>query len=110
MKVSKSIQLYEADYLPHQWEFLTHNKKNPKKKITFLIGGLGSGKTHSLLHKVFLCHISKFNKQGFSNGWVVYPTFDLALELFVEPMKEIFERKGIKYTYNVQNHKFETPY
>ncbi len=104
------MTLYQEDYLPHQWEFLTHNKKNPKKNITFLIGGFGSGKTYSLLAKVFLCHISKFNKQGFSNGWTIYPTYDLAEELFVEPMKEIFERNGINYTYNVQKHKFETPY
>ena len=107
---SKTLQLYKEAYLPHLWELLTHNKKNPNKKITFLIGGFGSGKTHSLLHKVFLCHITKFNKQGKSNGWVIYPTNELAEELFVEPMKEMFERKGIQYKYNIQKHKFTTPY
>ena len=45
-----------------------------------------------------------------SNGWVIYPTYELAEELFVEPMKDIFERNGINYTYNVSKHKFTTPY
>ena len=45
-----------------------------------------------------------------SNGWVIYPTYELAEELFVEPMREIFQRNGIKFDYNVQKHKFTTPY
>ena len=108
--MASKLTLFKEDYLPHQWEFLTHNKQNPNKKITFLIGGFGSGKTYSLLHKVFLCHITKFNSKGISNGWVIYPTYDLADELFVEPMREMFERKGINFTYNVQKHRFKTPY
>ena len=108
--MASKLTLFKEDYLPHQWEFLTHNKQNPNKKITFLIGGFGSGKTYSLLHKVFLCHITKFNSRGVSNGWVIYPTYDLADELFVEPMREMFERKGINFTYNVQKHRFTTPY
>ena len=40
----------------------------------------------------------------------IYPTYELAEELFVEPMREIFERNGINYKYNVSKHKFETPY
>lgn len=50
------------------------------------------------------------NKNNLSNGWVIYPTYELAEELFVEPMKDIFERNGINYKYNVSKHKFETPY
>jgi len=103
--MGSKLTLYKEDYLPHQWKFLTS-----KKPITALVGGFGSGKTYSLLHKVFLCHISKFNKQGQSNGWVIYPTNELAEELFVEPMKEILERNGIQYKYNIQKHKFTTPY
>ena len=38
-----------------------------------------------------------------SNGWIIYPTYELAEELFVEPMKEIFERNGINYKYNVHH-------
>ena len=29
--MGSKMTLYQEDYLPHQWEFLTHNKKNPKK-------------------------------------------------------------------------------
>ena len=102
--VSK-MTLYKEDYLPHQWEFLTS-----KKKINALVGGFGSGKTYAFLHKTFVNHCTKFNNKGMSNGWVVYPTNELAEELFVEPMREIFERNGIEYKYNVQKHKFTTPY
>ena len=103
--MGSKLTLHKEDYLPHQWKFLTS-----KKPITALGGGLGSGKTFGLLHKIFLCHITKFNKQGTSNGWVIYPTNELAEELFVEPMRDILERNGIKYTYNIQKHKFTTPY
>ena len=103
--MGSKLTLHKEDYLPHQWKFLTS-----KKPITAMVGGLGSGKTFGLLHKVFLCHISKFNKQGMSNCWVIYPTNELAEELFVEPMRDILERNGIKYTYNIQKHKFTTPY
>ena len=94
--------------MPHQWDFLTIQKRDPKKKLNFLCGGMGSGKTHVFLHKCLLNHVTKKNQEGLSNGWVVYPTFSLAEELFVEPMKDIFEKKGIKYDYNVQKHRFKT--
>ena len=110
MKASKDIQLYKADYLPHQWDFLTIQKRNPKKRLNFLCGGMGSGKTFSFLSKCFINHITKKNSDGISNGWVIYPTYDLAEEIFVEPMKDIFQRKGIKYQYNVQKHRFTTNY
>ena len=110
MKASENIKLYKADYLPHQWDFLTVQKKNPKKKLNFLCGGVGSGKTYAFLAKVFINHITKKNSDGMSNGWVIYPTYDLADEIFVEPMKDIFERNGIDYRYNIQKHKFTTNY
>ena len=71
---------------------------------------MGSGKTFSFLSKCFINHITKKNSDGISNGWVIYPTYDLAEEIFVEPMKDIFQRKGIKYQYNVQKHRFTTNY
>ena len=104
MKASR-IKLHKEDYLPHQWEFITC-----KKPINALVGGFGSGKTYAFLHKTFINHVTKFNNKGTSNGWVIYPTNELAEELFVEPMREIFERNGIKYQYNVQKHKFTTSY
>ena len=103
--MGSKMTLYQEDYLPHQWSFLTS-----KKPIVGLVGGLGCGKTYSLLSLCFINHISRRNSKDMSNGWVIYPTYELAEELFVEPMREIFERNGINYKYNVSKHKFETPY
>ena len=103
--MESKMTLYQEDYLPHQWEFITS-----KKQINALVGGFGSGKTYAFLHKTFINHIKKRNAKDMSNGWVIYPTYELAEELFVEPMKDIFERNGINYKYNVQKHKFTTPY
>ena len=103
--MESKMTLYQEDYLPHQWEFITS-----KKQINALVGGFGSGKTYAFLHKTFINHIKKRNDKDMSNGWIIYPTYELAEELFVEPMKEIFERNGINYKYNVQKHKFTTPY
>jgi len=103
--MESKLTLYKEDYLPHQWEFITS-----KKPINALVGGFGSGKTYAFLHKTFINHITKRNNQDISNGWVIYPTNELAEELFVEPMRDIFERNGINYTYNIQKHKFKTPY
>ncbi len=100
-----NLRLHKEDYFPHQWSFLTS-----KKPINGLIAGYGSGKTHVFLHKTFVNHISKKNNKGVSNGWVVYPTYDLADELFVEPFKDLLISKGIPHTYNIAKHKFKTPY
>ena len=102
---SNKLTLFQEDYLPHQWEFLTS-----KKPIKGLISGYGSGKTYIFIRQIFYNHIMKRNSNGISNGWVIYPTLSLAEELFVEPMREIFERNGINYTYNIAKHKFKTPY
>ena len=103
--MSYNLTLHKKDYFPHQWDFLTS-----KKPITGLIAGFGSGKTHIFLRKVFVSHITKKNSKGVSNGWIIYPTYDLADELFVNPFKELLEAKGIYYEYNIAKHKFVTPY
>ena len=100
-----NLNIYKEDYFPHQWEFLTS-----KKPINGLIAGMGSGKTHVFVHKTFINHITKQNKKGISNGWIVYPTYDLADELFVEPFTDLLNSKGIPYKYNISKHKFTTPY
>ena len=100
-----NLNLYKDDYFPHQWDFLTS-----KKPINGLIAGFGSGKTHVFLHKTFCNHIMKKNKKGISNGWIVYPTYDLADELFVEPFSELLTSKGIPFKYNISKHRFTTPY
>ena len=105
MESNNKMKLYQEDYLPHQWDFLTS-----QKPINALVGGFGSGKTYAFLHKTFINHVTKFNENNISNGWVIYPTYALAEELFIEPMRDIFERNGIDYEYNGSKHKFITPY
>ena len=99
--MASSLELFEEDYLPHQWKFITS-----KKPIKALVGGLGSGKTYAFLHATLINHVTKLNSNNVSNGWVIYPTYELAEELFVEPMKDIFQRNGIEYIYNISKHKF----
>ena len=103
--MASKLTLHKENYLDHQWKFLT----NPKP-IKSLIGGFGSGKTHIFLHETFKNHITKVNKKGVSNGWIIYPTYDLAEELFVEPFKDILRSKGISFDYNISKHRFTTPY
>ena len=103
--MSSNLNLYKRDYFQHQWDFLTS-----RKPITGLIAGFGSGKTHAFIRKVFVSHITKKTSKGISNGWVVYPTYDMAEELFVIPFKELLQSKGIYFEYNMSKHKFNTPY
>ena len=101
------MTLKKDKYFPSQWEFLTNKNKC---RISGYVGGFGSGKTFSLLSKVFYCLITKKNKDGVSNGLILYPTYSLAEEVFVEPFREILERNGIDYDYNIANHRFKTAY
>jgi len=103
--MSYNLTLHKKDYFPHQWKFLTS-----KKPVTGLISGFGSGKTFVFTRRIFISHIVKKNNKGVSNGWVIYPTYDLAEELFVNPFKELLEAKGIYYEYNISKHRFITPY
>ena len=90
------LKFNQKDYLPHQYRFLQSNKP-----IVGMVSGLGSGKTFALLRKCLLSMHTKLNKKGKSSGLVLYPTYDLATELFVEPFKELLADKGIPYTYNI---------
>ena len=38
------------------------------------------------------------------------PTYSLADTVFVEPYREILDRNGISYTYNIAAHRFKTQY
>ena len=103
--MNSNLTLHKKDYFPHQWSFLTS-----KKPIVGLIAGFGSGKTFVFTRRIFISHLMAKNSKGVSNGWVIYPTYDLAEELFVAPFKELLEAKGIYYQYNIAKHKFTTPY
>lgn len=57
-----------------------------------------------------MCLLTKKNRQGKSNGWVIYPTYTLAEELFVGPFADLLDEVGIKHDYNISKHLFTTPY
>ena len=104
---SKPLTLHKQNYFPSQWEFITNKKK---ARIKAFVGGFGSGKTTSLLCATMINLINKKNKDGKSNGLILYPTYNLADSVFVEPFRELLERNGIEYTYNIAAHKFKTSY
>ena len=105
MKISR-IDLKEKNYFPHQWDFLVNK---PKARIKAMVGGFGSGKTHCLLVNTFLCMVNKKNpRTGKSNGLILYPTYSLADEVFVQPFREMLERNDVWYEYNIASHKFRT--
>ena len=103
--MASNLTIHKEDYFPHQWEFL-----KSKNQINAYVGGFGSGKTYSFLHKTFINHITRKNKDGISNGWIIYPTYSLAEEVFVPPFLDILENKGIPYDYNVSKHTIKTAY
>ena len=102
----KTLKVRKSDYLLHQWAFLRSSYI-----ITGLIAGMGAGKTYVFIRKMFLNHLFRKNpKKGISKGWVIYPTFDLAEELFVDPFTDLLIKFGIKYNYDKSRHRFTTPY
>ena len=104
---SSTLNLHKDNYFPSQWEFLINKSK---AKIKAYVGGFGSGKTYSFLHCTFINLLTKKNQDGKSNGLILYPTYSLAEEVFVEPFREILERNGIDYEYNIAAHRFKTQY
>ena len=97
------LRFNKDDYFPHQWDFLTSDKA-----INGLVAGYGAGKTHIFIRKTLLNMFKRVNNQGLSNGWVIYPTYDLAEELFVAPFKELLENMNCPYEYNQSKHRFRT--
>ena len=81
------LRFSKENYFPHQWDFLTSDKP-----INALVAGFGSGKTFSFIHKTFYNMFKRVNKTGKSSGLILYPTYDLATELFVEPFCEMLEQ------------------
>ena len=75
-----------------------------------MCGGYGSGKTFSLIVNCLKEHIGNKAKNGKSNGWVIYPTYQLAEEVFIQPFLDLLERKGIAYDYNIAKHTIDTIY
>ena len=97
------LKFNKDNYFPHQWDFLTS-----KKPINALVAGFGAGKTHVFLRKTFVNLFKRVNKTGKSSGLILYPTYDLANELFVEPFCEMLEQYKIPYEYKRAEHRFIT--
>ena len=98
------LRFNQEDYFPHQWDFLTSDKT-----INGLVAGLGAGKTHIFIRKTLLNMFKRTNSAGVSNGWVIYPTYDLEEELFVQPFIELLDNMNCPYKYNQSKHRFTTP-
>ena len=97
------LRFKQEDYFPHQWDFLTSDKT-----INGLVAGFGAGKTHIFIRKTLLNMFKRTNNNGVSNGGVIYPTFDLAEELFVQPFMELLDDINCPYEYNQSKHRFRT--
>ena len=102
--------LKKKNYFPHQWDFLTKGG-NPNARVSAFVGGMGCGKTKIGLSKCLLSLVNLQNPTlGKSNGLVLYPTYSLAEEVFVEPFSTLLEKSHIPYEYNISQHKFKTLY
>ena len=96
----------EKNFLPHQYEFLTSDAD-----ILAMVSGFGAGKTYAFLRKVLINHLFNVREtDNKSNGWVLYPTLDLANELFVEDFKILLDDLEIGYEYNSKMGRFKTAY
>ena len=106
-----NLRFNSKNYFDHQWKFLTERKPNGDPyKIKGLVGGFGSGKTYIFIRKVLHCHITKVNSEGKSNGWIIYPTYDLSEELFIQPFIGMLQEYNIDYEYNIAKHRIITGY
>lgn len=100
------IEINRKNFLPHQFEFLIADEA-----IVGLVSGFGAGKTYGFLRKVLVNHIyNKRDVDNMSNGWVLYPTLDLANELFVEDFKILLNDLDINYKYDSKLGRFKTAY
>ena len=102
--------LKKENYFPHQWDFLKKTG-NPSARVSALVGGFGCGKTKIGLTKTLIALVNLQNPAlGKSNGLILYPTYSLAEEVFVEPFCNLLEKCSIPYSYNIAQHKFKTLY
>lgn len=96
----------EKNFLPHQFKFI-----NSDAPLLALVCGYGAGKTYGFLRKTLMNML--FNKRddnNKSNGWILYPSLDLANELFVEEYKILLYNLNIDFEFNIQKGRFITDY
>lgn len=94
-----------SEYLPHQKRFFESTKRQKA-----LVSGFGGGKSFVFVRETLKNHLTLKTSAGVSNGWILYPTYDLAEEIFVEPFIDILEDAGIKFDYNIAKHLFVTQF
>lgn len=100
------LVLKKENFLPHQFKFLTS-----QSQILALVSGFGAGKTYAFQRKALLNHLFNIRDvDNKSNGWILYPTLDLANELFVEDFKILLDSYGIDFDYNAQLGRFRSSY
>ena len=102
----KVLSIRESDLLPHQVELIMS-----EAPLTCLVSGYGGGKSYALQRAVIKNLITnKRESDGKSAGWVLYPTLDMAREIFVDDFLPLLERTGIKYKFNSQRMTVITQY
>jgi hypothetical protein len=100
----RDIRFRTTNYLPHQKTFF---KSQHRQKA--LVSGYGGGKSFIFLRETLKNMIDlKRIENNLSNGWIVYPTYDLAEEIFVEPFTDLLDASRISYNYNKSKHRFDT--
>ncbi len=96
---------HKKDFLSHQWEFISC-----VGRIKALVAGYGAGKTYAFLFETLKQHLSNRNSQGISRGWIIYPTFDLAEDLFIAPFTQLLECLDLSFKYNKASRLLTTVY
>lgn len=100
------LLINKANFLPHQYEFI-----RCPAKIKALVTGFGGGKTYAFLRETLKHHLTnRRDDDGKSNGWVIYPTLELARDLFIDDFKALLEDKGINYKFSSQTLTFKSVY
>lgn len=100
------LSIDKKNLLLHQFEFLT----NPAP-IKALVCGYGAGKTYAFLRKTLINHIiRKRDDTGLSEGWILYPTLELAEDVFVDDFRALLDKVNIKHKYNKQNRVIKSNY
>ena len=73
--------------------------------------GYGGGKTFIFLRNCLKAHLEKINPNtGKSKGWVTYPTYELAEDVFIPEMSDLLDKSNIDFDYNISKHKYRTAY
>lgn len=100
-----NIVINQADFLPHQWEFLTS-----WAKTLGLIGGLGSGKTVPFLFKSLFCHVMRPGANGKSNIGIGYPSLSKGKSLFFWPLCDLLSDAKIPFKPNLSDQTITSAY